>query len=171
MALPRLANELHAIDEAWMTEPALEPANSVRNHHAGSAYGERRLGPRVRTDFLARLVNRTGSTLARVIEVSPTGVVLSLREGSEGSFAQPLSFLELFLPTQQALRTLVRPVRSIGPFVAFELVVADDVDRLALAELADAHEGTDESPLLLRRRRANGDNGAPIRPAQVRRLE
>jgi hypothetical protein len=171
MALPRLANELHAIDEAWMTDAGFEPVSGVRDHHAASAYGERRLGPRVRTDFLARLVNRAGSTLARVIEVSPTGVVLSLREGSEGAFAQPLSFLELFVPAHQALRTLVRPVRSIGPFVAFELVVADDVDRLALAELADAHEGNDESPLLLGRRRANGDDGAPIRPTQVRRLE
>jgi hypothetical protein len=170
MALPRLANELHAIDEAWMSEPGFEPVSGVLNHHAASAYGERRLGPRVRTDFLARLVNRTGSTLARVIEVSPTGVVLSLREGSEDAFAQPLSFLELFLPAQQPLRTLVRPVRSIGPFVAFELVVADDVDRLALAELADCNEASERSPLLLRRRRANGDNG-PIRPAQVRRLE
>lgn len=169
MALPLLANELHAIDEAWTAEFGAEPTSGVR--HSASAYGERRLGPRVRTDFLARLVNRTGSTLARVIEVSPTGVVLSLREGSEGAFAQPLSFLELFLPAHQPLRTLIRPVRSIGPFVAFELVVADDVDRLALAELADGPEANDESPTPLRRRRANGDNGGPIRPTQVRRLE
>ena|SRR5450432_2102990 len=99
---------------------------------------DRRVGLRARTDF--RVIAQRGPWLSdyRVIEVSPTGVVID-RGRPIGELDSPMLIrLELRLPEHlKPVRALARPIRFFGTQQAFKFVRIADVDRLILAEHLD----------------------------------
>jgi hypothetical protein len=99
--------------------------------------GERRLGVRAATKFPAFLKTHGLRVRTRTVDLSTTGIVLDFRY-AEIEQVSGLSNVELLVPgLEQPVRAVVRPVRKMGKFQAFEFISIRQVDRLTLAEHLD----------------------------------
>lgn len=129
------AEELETLDNNW-DDPAENPVNS------GGAFGhesERRLGLRVPAACWALLRDGERSVYAQTVELSPTGVVLKLLDGSQTRFDPERAYsLDVFVPgADRPLHSAARSVRAIGQLEAFEFLAMNEADRLTLAEHLD----------------------------------
>jgi hypothetical protein len=100
---------------------------------------ERRLGLRVPAACWALLKDGDHSVYARTVEISPTGAVLKLLDGSETRFERARRYeLDIFVPgASRPVHAVARPARAIGQLEAFEFSKMSSADRLTLAEHLD----------------------------------
>jgi hypothetical protein len=142
--------ELEAVDAEWdaissrLAEHLQGRSESAETEHpiSESAFGhpsERRIGLRVPAGCWALLSDGEHGVYARAVELSPTGAVLKLLEGSDVRFDGAHSFgLDIFVPNaSHPIHATARPARAIGELEAFELSSMNAADRLTLAEHLD----------------------------------
>lgn len=77
----------------------------------------------------------------RTVDLSTTGMVVQRGKGLAERDAVQLGAYEISLGTRRPIRVRARTVRVDGPLVAVRFVVVHDVDRLTIAEHADALAG------------------------------
>ena len=137
--------ELADIDARWdevNTEPTSSPSPLTEPPISEGTFGhisERRLGLRVPATCWALLKDRERSVYARTVEISPTGAVLKLLDGSETRIDRTRRFeLDIFVPgAARPVHTIAWPARAIGQLEAFEFLTMSSDDRLTLAEHLD----------------------------------
>ncbi|HEX9620432.1 MAG TPA: hypothetical protein VF989_09865 [Polyangiaceae bacterium] len=99
---------------------------------------ERRIGMRARTDFPVTLHNGMLTARCRVIEVSPSGIIVDRGHPVLVRDTPLVLSLVLRLPERlRPLRALARPIRNFGSQQALKFIRISDVDRLTLAEHLD----------------------------------
>lgn len=127
-------------DKRWRAVTlGIDELGSVEHGAFGHPH-QRRLGLRVAANCWALLTRGAHSSYAIAVELSATGVVLELVGPEHGTAFRPEQRfrLDLFVPMAPSpVRTLVRPVRTVGEGEAFELVEIAASDRLTLAEHLD----------------------------------
>lgn len=98
----------------------------------------RRTGLRGRTDFNVLARDGQLSSRCRCIEISTSGIVIDRGRPVRSSDARIVLNLELHLPERsRAVRTIARPVWSMGSQQAFKFLKMSDSDRLSVAEHLD----------------------------------
>jgi hypothetical protein len=112
---------------------------------------ERRLGLRVPAACWALLKDGERSVYARTVEISTTGAVLKLLDGSETRFDPARRYeLDIFVPgATRPVHAVARPARAVGQLEAFEFSKMNSADRLTLAEHLDdlvAHRPDSKAP-------------------------
>ncbi|HEX6277301.1 MAG TPA: PilZ domain-containing protein [Polyangiaceae bacterium] len=141
------ADELAELDAHWddlnasSSNGALAPSSSLSpvSHGTFGHEHERRLGLRVPAACWALLKDGDHSVYARTVEISPTGAVLKLLDGSETRFDRARRYeLDIFVPgASRPVHAVARPARAIGQLEAFEFSKMSSDDRLTLAEHLD----------------------------------
>ncbi|HVR19440.1 MAG TPA: hypothetical protein VMS65_07085 [Polyangiaceae bacterium] len=136
--------ELADIDARWdevNTEPTSSPSLLTEPPTSEGTFGhasERRLGLRVPATCWALLKDWERSLYARTVEISPTGAVLKLLDGSETIDRTRRFELDIFIPgAARPVHTIAWPARAIGQLEAFEFLTMSSDDRLTLAEHLD----------------------------------
>jgi hypothetical protein len=129
VAIMALADELAELDDNWGDAPSGTFGHAV----------ERRLGLRVPAACWALLKGGERSVYARTVEISATGAVLKLLDGSETRFDRAQSLeLDIFVPgASRPVHAVVRSARAIGQLEALEFMTMSSADRLTLAEHLD----------------------------------
>lgn len=143
-------HELAELDAAWeriSTNPVEEPppesgVTHVRVTESRGAFGhsiDRRLGLRMPAALWVLVKDGDRGLYARTVEISPTGAVLKLLDGSETRFERARTFeLDIFVPgAARPLHAVAGAVRPIGQLEAFEFLTMSPSDRLTLAEHLD----------------------------------
>jgi hypothetical protein len=140
-----IADDLAELDRGWDEIPPNPPDPHPLEWEPPESLGtfghasERRLGLRVPVTCWALLKDGEHSVYARTVELSPTGAVLKLLDGSEMRFDTARRFeLDIFVPGASApIHAIARPARAIGQLEAFEFSTMSSSDRLTLAEHLD----------------------------------
>ena len=128
----RVAEHLQAGSGSAETEPPI--SEGTFGHPS-----ERRLGQRVPAGCWALLSDGEHGVYARAVELSPTGAVLKLLDGSDVPLDGDHSFgLDIFVPnSSHPIHAIARPARAVGELEAFEFSSMNAADRLTLAEHLD----------------------------------
>jgi len=115
------------------------PSNSGTSSGTFGHENERRLGLRVPAACWALLRDGERSVYAQTVELSPTGAVLKLLDGTTAHFDGAVAFsLDVFVPgADRPVHSAARRVRAIGQLEAFEFLSMNAADRLTLAEHLD----------------------------------
>ena len=133
------AEELDLVDAEWDELSALFSSSQPVSEGTFGHATERRLGLRVPAACWALLKDGEHSVYARTVEISPTGAVLKLLDGSDTRLNRARPFeLDIFVPgASRPVHAVARPARTIGQLEAFEFSRMSSADRLTLAEHLD----------------------------------
>ena len=99
---------------------------------------ERRTSVRFAVDLPAFQLVDGFRHVCRTVDLSTTGMVVQRGRALAGREPPQLGAYEIHLGGKRPVRVRARTVRSEGALVAVRFVVVHDVDRLTIAEHADA---------------------------------